>query len=200
MEKLTPKQMLFVKAYLANGKNATQAAKTAGYSEATAGAIGTENLQKPLIRAQIQRGLAKQTTNLEEKAALLGVTRERMIEALYKTAFSDIKSFAEITAMQGEPYEENFVPGEFKVKPTDQWAPGAGKLVKSIKPTANGIALELEPRQPARELLCKMLGWTKDSVVNPNIGHVQIVVQMPTNGREAKIEITQSEPSDDSGT
>lgn len=50
---LTPKQAMFVIEYLKD-LNATQASIRAGYSEDTAGAIGTENLQKPLIRAAIE--------------------------------------------------------------------------------------------------------------------------------------------------
>ena len=49
MNKLTPKQDAFVKAYLLNNGNATQAAIDAGYSEKTARFIGTENLTKPNI-------------------------------------------------------------------------------------------------------------------------------------------------------
>ena len=45
---LTLKQSAFIKAYLLNGGNATQAAIKAGYSEKTAQAIGAENLTKPL--------------------------------------------------------------------------------------------------------------------------------------------------------
>ena len=48
--KLTTKQDKFVKAYLLNGGNATQAAITAGYSEKTAQQTGCENLLKPVIK------------------------------------------------------------------------------------------------------------------------------------------------------
>jgi len=54
MSKLTHKQDAFVKAYLLNGGNATQAAITAGYSEKTAQQVGSENLLKPVIKKSIQ--------------------------------------------------------------------------------------------------------------------------------------------------
>ncbi len=54
MSKLTQKQDSFVKAYLLNGGNATQAAITAGYSEKTAQQVGSENLLKPVIKTSIQ--------------------------------------------------------------------------------------------------------------------------------------------------
>lgn len=50
---LRAKQEQFCLEYMID-LNATQAAIRAGYSEKTAGAIGTENLHKPLIRARIE--------------------------------------------------------------------------------------------------------------------------------------------------
>lgn len=49
---LTAKQTAFIREYLVD-LNATQAAIRAGYSEKTAGAIGSENLQKPEIEDAI---------------------------------------------------------------------------------------------------------------------------------------------------
>lgn len=53
MAKLTNKQQAFVDEYLID-LNATQAAIRAGYSKKTAGRIGQENLQKPVIMAAIE--------------------------------------------------------------------------------------------------------------------------------------------------
>lgn len=52
--KLTIKQDKFVKAYLLNNGNATQAAITAGYSEKTAQQVGSENLLKLVIKEAIE--------------------------------------------------------------------------------------------------------------------------------------------------
>lgn len=54
---LTPKQKAFADAYIETG-NASEAARRAGYSEKTAGAIGGENLEKPAIKAYINSRLA----------------------------------------------------------------------------------------------------------------------------------------------
>ena len=54
-DKLTPKQNAFVKAYLLNGGNATQAAIDAGYKEDNAAVIGCENLIKPNIKSAIKK-------------------------------------------------------------------------------------------------------------------------------------------------
>lgn len=52
---LTAKQELFVSAYCSNGFNATRAAIESGYSKESAGAIASENLQKPDIIEAIDR-------------------------------------------------------------------------------------------------------------------------------------------------
>jgi len=54
-EQLTGKQRVFIAAYLSNGFNATEAARTAGYkgNTATLGAVGYENLRKPLIASEV---------------------------------------------------------------------------------------------------------------------------------------------------
>ena len=53
-EKLTQKQQRFVDEYIISG-NATQAAIKAGYSKKTAKQTGTENLAKPIIKAELDR-------------------------------------------------------------------------------------------------------------------------------------------------
>jgi phage terminase small subunit len=72
--KLTDKQRRFVEEYLVD-LNATQAALRAGYSQRTAASIGNENLTKPLIRASIEKELAK----LRERSE---VTVESIIQRL----------------------------------------------------------------------------------------------------------------------
>ena len=53
-EKLTQKQQRFVDEYIISG-NSTQAAIKAGYSKKTAKQMGTENLAKPIIKAELDR-------------------------------------------------------------------------------------------------------------------------------------------------
>lgn len=53
-QKLTLKQQQFVDEYIISG-NATQAAIKAGYSKKTAKQMGTENLAKPIIKAELDR-------------------------------------------------------------------------------------------------------------------------------------------------
>lgn len=64
-KKLTPKQARFVEEYCA-ALNATEAARRAGYSEKTAGAIGHENLTKPEIKQAVARRLDELSMTAEE--------------------------------------------------------------------------------------------------------------------------------------
>ena len=67
--KLTLKQKRFCDEFIISG-NATQAAVKAGYSKKTAGAMATENLKKPIIRAYLDERLAdiksEKTADMEE--------------------------------------------------------------------------------------------------------------------------------------
>lgn len=76
---MTKKQKLFIEEYLID-LNATQAAIRAGYSPDTAGSIGNENLNKPEIRAHIDRAMA-------ERSKRTGVNADRVIMELAKIAF-----------------------------------------------------------------------------------------------------------------
>jgi len=77
MSKLTVKQDAFVKAYLLNGGNATQAAISAGYSEDSARFVGSENLTKPNIKKVIEEHQKKQ-----EKSFIW--SKEKKLEILQK--------------------------------------------------------------------------------------------------------------------
>jgi hypothetical protein len=70
---LTPKQRLFVAAYLGKAAcNGTQAARMAGYkgNDVTLKAVASENLTKPLVKAALQQGLEKATAAMEEPEIL----------------------------------------------------------------------------------------------------------------------------------
>lgn len=84
--KLTQKELLFVKAYLAD-PNATQAAIAAGYSEKTARSIGYEKLTKPHIKEAIEFGFKKITEGFD-------VSAERIIQELARIAFVNMKDLA----------------------------------------------------------------------------------------------------------
>ena len=76
-KKLTGKQKLFVKNYIANGLNATQAMIDAGYSEKTARMQGSQNLTKLNIQEAIQKAQAKDSEKLN-------ITRESLLADIQK--------------------------------------------------------------------------------------------------------------------
>lgn len=79
---LTGKQKRFCEEYIFDF-NASRAARVAGYSEDTAGSMGSENLQKPEIKAyiaELQDDLGKTS----------GISRLKVLRELEKLAFSSI--------------------------------------------------------------------------------------------------------------
>lgn len=74
---MTPKQRLFVAEYMV-GLNATQAAIRAGYSADTAYSIGSENLRKPQIEAEIER-------LTEQRATRLSINADYVVSVIYET-------------------------------------------------------------------------------------------------------------------
>lgn len=80
---LTHKQLLFCQEYIVD-LNASAAARRAGYSEDTAGAIGAENLKKPQISEKIQEYMDLRSKRLE-------ITADRVLAELGKIGFADIR-------------------------------------------------------------------------------------------------------------
>ena len=81
--RLSAKQEAFVREYLID-LNASAAARRAGYSEKTAGAIGDENLEKPQIRKAIDEAKIKRAITVE-------VSANDVLAELVKLAKSDIR-------------------------------------------------------------------------------------------------------------
>jgi len=82
--KLTGKQDAFVKEYILNGGNATQAAIKAGYSEKSAVKTASENMTKP----DIQEAIAKHREALEKTHIW---NKEVKLELLQKIASGGIR-------------------------------------------------------------------------------------------------------------
>lgn len=84
--KLSKRQKAFADAYLINGGNATDAAKTAGYSPHNIGANAAKTLKNPKIQAYMQERLQpiERETNLEVDKAiahLLAIGMGQEVEA-----------------------------------------------------------------------------------------------------------------------
>jgi phage terminase small subunit len=160
---LTKKQKVFCEEYLID-LNATQAAIRAGYSPASAYSIGNENLNKPEVRAYIDRALA-------ERSKRTGVTAERVLHELAKVAFlnaTDVVDIKNATLIEGAS--------------SDDTAAIASVKVKTI-PLPDGVGVEREVRfadkLKALELLGKHLGmFTEQINITGDMG-VQIVNDIP---------------------
>lgn len=82
---LTPRQQRFVEEYLVD-LNATQAAIRSGYSPKTAGAIGSENLQKPEIADAIAIAKARRSERTE-------ITIDAVLKELAAIGFANAGDF-----------------------------------------------------------------------------------------------------------
>ena len=125
-DRLTDKQQAFISFYLQSW-NATQAAIAAGYSEKTARQMGSENLSKPDIQAEIQRRLTE-----------LSMSADEVLMRLSQQARGDVSQFLD-------------QDGQVDMEKVRQ----AGYLVKKIKTTRQGTEIELYDGQSALSLLGK---------------------------------------------
>ena len=142
---MTEKQKRFVEEYLID-LNATQAAIRAGYSPDTAKSIGSENLTKPDITAQIARAMA-------ERSRRTGVNADRVIMELAKIAFvnaNDVIDPKTATIKEGALPEDTAAIQSVKVKTF-----GEDGLEREIK---------MADKLKALELLGKHLGMFRDKL------------------------------------
>ena len=90
--KMTNKQRRFCEEYLVD-LNATQAAIRSGYSKKTAHKIGTENLQKPVIREYLDKCM-------REKESKLIASQDEVLR--YLTSVMRGESESEIVVVEGQ--------------------------------------------------------------------------------------------------
>jgi len=162
-KKLTDKQLKFCKEYVFDW-NRTKAAIRAGYSEKTAYSIGSENMKKPEILAEIET----QKNNLEE---LAGVSKLMAIKELHKFAF---QSFDEIHDSWIERKEFNALSKDVKscIQEIDT------KILKKNIGTQDlpeivdveHIKVKFVDKRGALQDLAKLLGWNNaEKVIQTNV-------------------------------
>lgn len=142
---MTQKQKRFIEEYLID-LNATQAAIRAGYSPDTAKAIGSENLTKPDIRAQIDRAMA-------ERSKRTGVNAERVVQELAKIAFVNA---AEVIDPKTATVKEDALP--------EDTAAIQSVKVKTFGEDGLEREIKMAGKLKALELLGKHLGMFKDRI------------------------------------
>lgn len=152
MADLTGKQKRFCEEYIWDF-NASRAAREAGYSEATAGAIGFENLQKPEIKAfieELQADLSKTT----------GISRLKILREHEKMAFSSIAHLHEtwITRKEFEKLtpEQKSCIAEISTQ-TKQITEWDGETPVPV--TVEFVKIKLYDKQKSLDSLTKLLGF-----------------------------------------
>jgi single-stranded DNA-specific DHH superfamily exonuclease len=95
MAKLTDKQQRFCQEYIAD-MNATQAAIRAGYTARSAQQIGSENLLKPLVKAEIERLLADR----QQKTGYNRIRAEQELERIHQRALEKGDLASAVTAVR----------------------------------------------------------------------------------------------------
>jgi len=136
--RLTDKQRAWIDYYVIH-KNATKAAELAGYDSddySTLQSIGSENLSKPVIRAELDRRFRERTMTADEVVG-------RMVAA----ARFDL----------GE-----FLDGEGEIDLVKLKAAGLGHLVRESIPTREGRKITLADPDAALKLVARHLGLLAD--------------------------------------
>jgi len=149
MADLTDKQELFCSEYLVD-LNASGAARRAGYSLDTAGAIGWENLKKPEIQARIQ----------EMRDAIgkgFNITKEKLAQELSRIAFSDIrKIFKEDGSLKSCDEWDDDTAAVVAGIDTEELFEGTGKDRERIGFTKK---VKIWEKTKAIESLVKLMGY-----------------------------------------
>lgn len=150
--KLTPKQLIFCAEYCVDF-NATNAAIQAGYSKRTACSIGSENLRKPEVQAQIRKFQA----NLSEAS---GISALRVLNEHKKIAFSNIADFHTgwITLKEFDSLSEDQKASiaEIKTKSETRIEKNGDEAI-TVK--EDYVFLKLYDKQKSLDSISKMLGF-----------------------------------------
>lgn len=137
---LSNKQRAWIREYLVDW-NATQAAIRAGYSPRTAASIGSENLRKPEIAAEIARYTEEHALKPEECLLLLA-----------GQARSNLGAFLRVE------------DGRIRLDLTTPEAQGQLHLIESFKQTRYGTEIRLYSAQDALFKLGMALGVLKEQI------------------------------------
>ncbi|MGX8702062.1 terminase small subunit [Caproiciproducens sp.] len=145
---MTNKQKRFCEEYLVD-LNATQAAIRAGYSPESAASIGSENMQKPDIRARIDKAIAVQSKRT-------GINADRVVRELARIALLNPKNVI------------NFEDATILANASDDDLAAVASVRVKIIPTADGEGIEREiklyDKGKALEQLGRHLGMFTDKV------------------------------------
>jgi len=185
---LNAKQQKFVSEYLID-QNATRAARAAGYSENSADVQGSRLLGNDSVVAAIKKGIDAQIAKTTKLSDNIVFTKAMWLRELKIIAMSNIDDF--ITIDEEEIYKDSETD-EPVMRTTANAVPTKkrrskllGKAIKKINETKNGIGIELHSKQAALDTLGRHFGWVKNDVQVTDPNEPQVILTMPSNGREA---------------
>lgn len=172
---LTPKQKIFVKEYLVD-RNATRAAKAAGYSAKTVHSTGPRMLENAGIKSEI----AKHTERLYQK---IDLKAEDVLREIKKLAFVDLSQAYKEDGSLLHPSE---MPADVRAAlqsvETDEIFAGRGRDKKKIGYTRK---IRLSDKVRSLEMLAKHFKLLTDvQEITGKDGGPQVILTMPANGSE----------------
>jgi phage terminase small subunit len=176
-KKLTKKEKLFVKEYIASNFNGVEAAKKAGYSADSAGQIAYQLLQKTSIKNAISK-------EIQERALRCDIQADMVIRELAKVAFSDLKDFltfgpADMEIVNKDGSKAIIPNGAWRIELKDSFAVDGAVLAEISDSPKTGRKIKLHDKVKALELLGKHLGIFKEQVeVNAGSG-ITFVIGKP---------------------
>lgn len=189
---LNAKQQKFVSEYLID-QNATRAACAAGYSEHTATEQGSRLLTNVHVQELVKKGLDAQIKKSANIADNVVFTKAMWLRELKIIAMSNIDDFVTL-----DEYVSRIDPvtGEQILAVTANAIPTKkrrsrllGKAIKKINETKNGIGIELHSKQAALDTLGRHFGWVRTDVQVTDPNKPQVILTMPSNGREVPVEV-----------
>lgn len=139
---LTRKQELFCDLYLTEARfNGSEAARLAGYSEKTAGAIAFENLKKPEILAY-----------LRERQRVFGINEFATLEHLRDVAYSDWREHIQVVFDSQGNVKDAMLMLRDKVKALELLAKIQGMMTDKLEVSGkNGGPIQTELILPKLE-------------------------------------------------
>jgi phage terminase small subunit len=169
---LTGKQKKFCEEYIFDF-NASRAARAAGYSEDTAGSIGSENLQKP----EIQDFIKELQSDMEKTA---GISRLMIVKEYQKIAFSNIADLHTgwITRAEFENLTQEQKAAISEIQTQTRTESKYDSKSESMQPIeVDFVKIKLHSKTQALDSLMKIMGYEPSKKVDLNVlSEKQVVV------------------------
>lgn len=199
---LNSKQKRFAKEYLID-RNATKAALRAGYAKKSAYSQGHDLLKKPEVQDIINSFDRKVEIAVEKKSSDIVFTKAMWLRELKLISLANMDDFVRIEEVElykdsetGKPVKKTTAQ---VIATKKRRFKSFGKVIKKISESKHGVAIELQSKQAALDTLGRHYGWVKNEVAIDDKNKPQVIITLPSNGREAKaiIDETPSEIPDE---